>query len=247
MDNMSKRAVIRGEFHVSNVDRKKLLERDLTDFKALYLEGRSDTIRIHKYTYSYVLYLIGYFSFELIYITKSVIHERILPFWAFDMEKKARNEGLDVEDEIDLEIDEIYKNINQKTIRFSLAIFAFAFIFTFLRAFYEETINFLWITTQIPYWILPLGFGILLPIGYSGLLITFGGGGERDETMASSIDSKAEYAGHDEILVLVGDKHVEPVGDYLEERGWTVKKERSKHPIPRIQRLLFLSERRTNR
>lgn len=240
---MVKKAVVRGEFHISNVDRKALIDRNLDHFQALYLEGRSDVIRLHKYTNSYILYLIGYFSLELIYITASIIHERLLPFWAFDIEKEAQNRGLDVEDETDLEIDEIYDNVSPRVIHSSLGIFLIAFILMFWRAFYEETIDLVLVSTPIPYWVFPLIVGILLPLGYSGLLLTFGGEGERDEEMAASIDSIAEEKGHDGVLVLVGDKHVEPVGNNLEERGWEVKKERSIHPIPRISRMFSKNDR----
>lgn len=239
---MSRKAVVRGEFHISNVDRKALLNRDLTDFQALYLEGRSNVIRLHKHTNSYILYLIGYFFLELIYTTTSIIHKRLLPLRAIDIEREARNKGLEVNAEIDLEIDEIYENISARVVHSSLAIFLIAFFLTFWRAFYEETINLVWVSTAIPYWILPLVIGVLLPLGYSGLLLIFGGEGERDEEMVASIDSITEERGHEAVLILVGDAHVELVGDKLKERGWEVKKERSTHPIPRISR--FLSEYR---
>jgi len=238
---MGREAVVRGEFHVSNVDRKALLDRDLSHVQTLYMEGRSDEIKLDRYTNSYMLYLLGYFSLELIYITANIIHTRLLPFWAFDIKAQARQHGLDVNDEIDLEIHEIYENVDDHIVHGSLAIFIIAFVVTLWRAFYEETIDLVVVTTPIPYWLLPLVIGLLLPLGYSGLLITVGDDGERDTTMAVSITEQAADHGHEDILVLVGDKHVDPVSDALEAQGWSVTRERSAHPIPRVSRFLWES------
>jgi hypothetical protein len=163
------------------------------------MEGRSDEIKLHRYTNSYILHLLGYFSLELIYITANIIHTRLLPFLAFDIKAQARQHGLDVNDNIDLEIHEIYENVDDHIIHASLAIFIIAFAVTLWRAFYEETIDLVVVTTPVPYWMLPLVVGLLFPLGYSGLLITFGGDGERDTTMATSITEQAADHGHADI------------------------------------------------
>lgn len=60
---------------------------------------------------------------------------------------------------------------------------------------------------------------------------------DRDERMANQIESKTTKQGHDRILVLVGDKHVEPISDELEKDGWEVDPEHSEHWLARLSRL----------
>lgn len=233
---MSKKAIIRGEAHISNIDRKALLDRDLSDFQAAYFEGRSDTIVMDKYTYSYVLYLIGHLSLELFYITAAKFYNYVLPSPTYDVEQAARDEGLDVRNEIDLEIHEIYENIDHDVLRASLGIMVLLFILSFTGSFYNDTVSFWIVSTPIPSWILPLVSGVFLPFCYSGLTMMIGDSPERDEKMAESIDVLAEKNGHKQVLVLVGDQHVVPISDLLKQRGWEVESERSQHPIPRLIR-----------
>ncbi|MCU4716800.1 hypothetical protein [Halapricum hydrolyticum] len=231
---MEKHAVVRGEIHVSNTDRKALFNRDLTDYKAVCMEGRSDFIRLHKDTSCYYLYLIGHFTLNILYRSFSVIHST-LSSDAYDVEQEANKHGLDFVDEIDLEIHEIYESYSSH-LRKWLAVFIIGlFSFSLVGAFLNDTIIVYRIDTGIPYWLMTLTMGMLVPFIYSGLLLLLGDGRDRNEKMATEIDSLAEDKDYDEILVLVGDKHVDPVGDELENYGWEIKRERSDHCLARIR------------
>lgn len=233
---MGKHAVVRGEVHVSKADRVDLFNRDLSSTKALYMEGRSDAIQLSKKTNSYFLFLIGYFTLELLYVSTARI-QALLPTKGYDVEQEADKLDIAFEDEIDLEIHEIYESYNQRLRRWLPTILTGLFCLTLIGAFINETISFFGISTGIPYWITPVSMGILTPFAYSGLLMILDGDHDRDEEMAGAINSLTETRNHDHILVLVGDKHVTPVSDHLEDYGWNVTREPSIHWLARLRRL----------
>lgn len=88
---------------------------------------------------------------------------------------------------------------------------------------------------------LPLVFGVLLPFVYFSLLVSYGNSGDRDETMVRSIIEKCDEREHDSILILVGDKHVEPISEKFDEKGWEIEKQRTNNIIARIKRRLEFS------
>jgi hypothetical protein len=233
---MGKHAVVRGEVHVSKKDRVNLFNRDLTGTKALYAEGRSDAIQLHKHTNSYFLFLIGYFTLELLYISTTRI-QSLLPTEGYDVEEAAHKHGLEFEDETDLEIHEIYDSYDQRLRRWLPTMFTGLFFLSLLGTFFNETISVFGIATGIPYWITPVSMGIFTPLVYSGVLMILDGDHDRDTAMAETINSLTETRNHDQILVLVGDKHVIPVSDRLEDNGWSVTRERSTHWLARLRRL----------
>lgn len=59
--------------------------------------------------------------------------------------------------------------------------------------------------------------------------------------MARTIVQKCDEREHESVLILVGDKHVEPIGEKLDEEGWEVEKERTNNTIARIKRRLGFS------
>lgn len=233
---MTKKALVRGEFHTSSIDRRGLLDRDLTDVQALYIEGRSDTIRLHKRTYSYFLYLIGYFCIELFYLTVAKIHDRFSLSGDYDIVTSARENGLDVQEEIDLEIDEIYDNFSPRAIHYSFIITAAIILISFVDAIFFDLMMG---STPIPSWALPFTITLLGPFLFLAFLINIGDDGERDEEMANSIEEITAEERHDSVLVLVGDLHVDPVSDALEKHGWEVERENSTHLIPRLTQTLL--------
>lgn len=61
------KAVIRGDWHASKHDSRALFDREQNEIDVLYIEGRGDIIDIEDRGAPYVLFLIGYFSLELLY------------------------------------------------------------------------------------------------------------------------------------------------------------------------------------
>lgn len=233
---MEKHAVVKGEVHISETDRDHLFDRDLSDFQALYTEGRSNAIRLHKSTNSYFLYLIGYFTLELIYV--SIRHIRSTLLSKDHLKQRTHSNGLEFENETDLEISEIYESCSVRLRRWTPIILILLFLISLRYAFITETIQFRGITTGIPHSIIPLILGISLPFIYFSLLIDFSADADREDKMPKKINSIADNRDHDQILVLVGDKHVKAVSRELEKLGWNISSERSSHWLARLRRLL---------
>jgi hypothetical protein len=161
----------------------------------------------------------------------------------YNIENQAKQAGLTYDDNIDLEINEIFDSYNIKTVNFTLIGLTILFLLQFLNSFQAGTISFeipglITVSTSIPVWLLTLIFGVLLPFMYSSFLISYGNTGDRNEKMANSIINKCDERGHNSILILVGDKHVEPISEKLDEEGWEVEEHRSNNILARTERRL---------
>lgn len=235
MDNT---VVVRGEFHISNIDRRALLNRELGEVDVLFLEGRGNQIALRDSSIRYLFFLIGTLYFDLLYAISSGIFSKLLPFWDFDVGAEAREAGLEVENETDLEMDRIFESFNPKVINIIFVITVLALLYGLVHPLYSDYVILLSWRTPIPSWVLSMIVIAVYPMLYSGLLITIGTGGDRDEFMAKSIDIISQDNGYSKALTLVGDKHVNPVSDALEAKGWNVIRERSTHPVPRLSRVI---------
>jgi len=243
---VSKKAVIQGETHILPTDRKSLMDRETDQFQALYCEGRSETISPHHHRNRYNLYVIGVLTLYLLYGTFSHIYSKLPLISGYDIEAQAKDEGLLFDDNIDLEIHEIFDSYNTQTVNITLVGLIILWTLEFIYSFQVDTISFVIpslvsISTPIPIWMLPLVFGVLLPFVYFSLLVSYGNSGDRDEMMARSIIEKCDERDHDSILILVGDKHVEPISEKLDEEGWEIKKQRTNNIIARVKRRLEFS------
>lgn len=240
---MSKKAVIQGEIHIFPTDRKSLMNRDTDQYQALYQEGRDETITPHHQQNRYHLYLIGALTLYLGYGIISYIYTKFPLNSGFDIKAQAKDAGLDFDDEIDLTIHEIFDSYNTQTVNRLLSGLIAVLVLLFLYTLVNDTVSvgvpgIISVSTPIPMWMLTLVFAVLLPFAYFSSLVSYANSGERDIKMASSIMRKCDERGHDSILILVGDKHVEPIGEKLEENGWEVKKERTNNRIAKIKRRL---------
>lgn len=243
---MSKKAVIQGEIHIFPTDRKSLMNRDTDQYEALYCEGRSDTISPHHHRNRYNLYVIGALTLYLLYGMFSYVYSSLPLIQAYDLEAQAKQEGLVFDDNIDLEIHDIFDSYNIQTVNFTLISLIVIFALEFLYSFQVDTISIaipglITIPTPVPIWVLTLLIGMLLPFMYFSLLVSYGNTGDRDEKMARTIVQKCDEREHESVLILVGDKHVEPIGEKLDEEGWEVEKERTNNTIARIKRRLGFS------
>lgn len=232
---MDKEAVVRGEVHIGKRDREALFDRDLSKYDALYVEGRSNTIKLSHYTNRYWLYLIGVLTLRLLYTSFNFVYS-ILELDNYNLKKEAEKHGLKFEDETDLELDELYNRYDPRMKTWFPITLVGLFILLVIRALFVETIDVGGIETAIPYWFVPLAFGMIIPFSYFNLLEEFGSDFDRDIEMATNIASQTESRGQDQILVLVGDAHVEPITDQLETQGYNVTPERSSHWLARIKR-----------
>lgn len=235
---MTKKAIIQGEIHIFHTDRKSLMQRDIDKYQALYQEGRDEVIYPHRYRNRYYIYVIGILTLKLIYNIFSYGYKHLDPGAGYNIEKEAREAGLAFDDNIDLNINEIFDSYSILIVNFTLIGLVVVFGAIFMNSFRADTLDFWIISTPIPWWLLTLVFAVLLPFIYSSLLISYANTGDRDKKMASTIDRKCDDRGQDAILILVGDKHVEPIGDQLDRKGWEVDEQRSNHIIGRIYQKL---------
>ena len=230
---MGKHAVVRGEVHVSDTDRQALFDRDLSDYEAVYMEGRSNTIQLHENTSSYYLFLLGYFTLDLGYSLVSPLQSK-LGSDEYNVKKEAIDRGLEFEDEIDLEIHQIYNSYGDKYKMWLPYFSIFPFTFTVFLSLFIDTISISYVSVTIPTWFFTIVFAVLTPFIFMSVLMEISNVSDRDDRMANKIDKKSTEQDHDRLLVLVGDKHVEPVSDRLEEGGWDINRERSEHWLSRL-------------
>jgi len=235
---VSRKAIIQGEIHISPTDRRSLMKRETNQYQALYCEGRSGRISPHYQQNRYNFYVIGILTLKLFYGIVAYIYTNLFPKSGYDIESQAKDAGLAFDDNIDVEIDEIFDSYNTQTVNNTLIGLILLFVLLFWYSFQVDTLNFVIVSTSIPFWILPFVYAILLPFVYSSLLISFANTGDRDEKMAHSIMRKCDERDHDSILILVGEKHVEPIGEMLDDEGWEVEKQRSNNILGRISQCL---------
>lgn len=227
------KAVIRGDWHASKHDSRALFNREQNEIDVLYIEGRSDIIDIEDRGAPYVLFLIGYFSLELLYSFVSWAY-RHLP-GDIDIHERAESMGWRVEDEIDVEIHDMFDETAESTTwrLFVLEVTLVGFAFMWAAAG-EPSFG-------IPPGVLSSFLLLLLPFGYFGFLLLLGIDTPhyRDKEMADYIITDAEASDAQSVLVFVGDQHVSKIADILEEEGWNVSRERSSHPISRFSRFVW--------
>lgn len=231
---MTRKAIIQGDWHASRRDSHTLLDRRTEDTDALSVEGRSDVIQFKYYTMGYILFLLGYLSFEVILRTSDWIHEIVPGGEEWSIEDAGRDAGLYVNSEIDAELDEVWELAEgrNRTALYGATIFIFAYA--------------VWNSVNgDPSMGLPAGLtSVIIAVGspfvFSGLVIfLLGRDGARDEIMAESIINSCEKEGHSEVLVLCGDKHVSGISERLRDEGWSVKDKRSVHPMSKLSRIIW--------
>ena len=239
---MSKKAIIQGEFHISPTDRKSLMNRQTSQFQALYCEGRDEKISPHHQHNRYNLFVIGILTLYLIYGTVNYIYSNIPLNTGYDIESHAKQAGLDFDDRIDLEIHEIFDSFDTQTVNLVLISLSGLLLLMVAYSIQVDTIprinlDIVEIVIHIPIRFITLIFAILFPFLYSSLLISYAYSGDREEKMVRSISKKCDEQGHDSVLILVGDSHVEPVGEKLAKNGWEVEKNRSNNIFAQINRI----------
>ena len=222
---MRRKAIVQGEFHVSNKDAKELLDRDTTASDAIFIEGRGDDVHLER-SASYFLWLIGYLSLEIIYATSRWIRLTLFRD-RWDVREEAASRGLEVEDEIDAELNDVW-TLAEGTARSRLYyLVLLLMLFTLVWPFFGES------TFGIPVGVTSVILAWLIPLGYSAgvVIVCLGVDGVRDEIMANSITEISEKEDYREVLILCGQEHVEGISSLLEEQGWNVDQYDSVHPL----------------
>ena len=213
------KAILQGEFHISDADRENLESRIGPNTDAVFIEGRGDSVSPSEFTIGYLMYMTGLFTI----------------FWfqhrlGTEMDFEAKYD-LPVYDEIDSSFSEIYSRtpVGWRTV--------FLFISLFLMGAGILRAEFTLPIVELPF------FGLVLYSSMVKLLMALGApllfsfciiffeerSGGRDCDMANAIDSIANREGHDVVVVSCGQAHLEEITRLLEERGWDVDPYDSKY------------------
>lgn len=226
------KAVIRGDFHASKRDSRALFDRDHDAYDVLYIEGRGDTIDTEGPGAPFYLFLMGAFSFRLLYSLVDWVYQ-YLP-GGINIRDRAESVGWEVESNIDADLREMFEETDEViaqrllVLTVTLAVFAFVTAATGASSF------------GIPAGVTSTLLVLLLPSGYFGVLLSIGSDDPyyRDKQMVDSVVGHSESADANSVILFVGDRHVPVLADLLEEAGWDVFPERSTHPIARLYRIV---------
>lgn len=214
-----KKAVIHGETHETRKDREAILDHNLNEFGAIFVEHREESFE-WGYSPLYLFFVIGYF-----------IHTRVLnrivdlagsmmgkiKFWSNsqqleynNFDYKLRNSEAEFEDSIDADIERFYKMLGRD--RYIALIFPL-------------------VVALLPIYLNNQYYGlILIPFLYfASSAILVNSRGKRDRFMANKIAERSEKENYETILVICGDSHVEGIKEELKDKGWKIETHRSQH------------------
>lgn len=223
---MAKSALIQGENHLNSRDIEKLINNN-SQSDILYLEGRTNEDVISFWPVDYFLFLIGGFTLYIAYETKREVSTLANNY--FNMEKEAQKRGIDTYSTIDLELPTIYEHISILgrilSLVATLAVMVACLALLFLPSIGSTIIGLIGL--------------FLVPFIHFTIIVTLILPEEiRDKAMGEAVLQHAEEHSHDDVLVLVGDRHVQGVASRLEKEGWNVTAQQSNDSVMRIQRRL---------
>jgi hypothetical protein len=223
---MTKSAFVQGENHLNTRDIRNLLENG-NQIDVLYIEDRTNKDIISFWPIDYPLFLTGAFTVYVGYMIWSFVLRLVNR--DFNIEKEAHERGIDTYTNIDLELPEIHRQVSTLGRGSSLVITVLVALVSLLLLFQISMV----------YTIIGTIGLISVPFVYFGVIITEALPEEiRDQSMGDAIIQHAEENGHNNVLILVGDRHVEGVTSHLEKEGWDVTPEKSNDSMMRISREL---------
>lgn len=210
------KAVVHGETHSSEKDKKALMDRDLSRFDAIFIEDFDRNYFNRNITLGYALFAIGHLvaaaTLGRSYVSKE------------DFRQKAKREGIPIY-EVDAAIYEVYDMVPRwkRVVMLLLSPFGALFFFTILAGVIQ------WLSIPVPaligQFIAVLGllflFGFLVAFQYFVLIeneVLL----DRDEYMAEEVLRVTDENGYESVLVNCGDKHRSGITSLLEEQDWEV-------------------------
>lgn len=223
---MVKSAFVQGENHLNSRDIRELLDNK-GQSDVLYIEDRSNEDIISFWPIDYPIFLIGAFT---VYIGYSIWDLALgLLNKGFNIEKEAQERDIDTYANIDLELPEILSQVSTLRRGSSLAITVVVALLSLV----------LLLQPLIAYTMIGIVGLISVPFVYFAVIITEAlPEGIRDQSMAEAIIQHAEENSHENVLILVGDTHVEGVASHLEKEDWDVAFAKSNDSMMRISREL---------
>lgn len=221
---MTRSAVVQGENHLNNRDVRTLLSDEFQS-DILYIEGRSNENIVSFWPIDYFLFLTGALTLYAGYSLQSNFLR--LVGREFNIKREAHRRDIDTYSNIDLELPEIYERIsaNGRTSSLVVAVLValLSAILLIQNSLFEIIIGAIG-CTSVPF------------IHFSVIITQVLPKSVRDQSMGDSIIQHAEDNEHHDVIVLVGDQHVEGIASHLENEGWYVTRRESNDSTMRIQR-----------
>lgn len=212
------KAVVKGETHLSNADKRALMEMDLTQFDAVFREGYDKNYFERNITLPYVLFAIGHLVYGATYGR--------LYFSLDDFRRLAGELEVGYHDKIDMAIYEHYEYQSRlrRVLLFLispiLALLLVGMLVYPLELVISHTVPALLpILSAVAAIVLLFTLGFVWALAFFMLLVTELTE-KRDETMANNIQEIAEQEGYETILVSCGGTHRSGIASRLEAAEW---------------------------
>ena len=235
-------ALIKGETHSSKKDKQSLLNRDFSEYDAVFREGYDKDYFQRDIDSLYALFAIGHIVYGATYgrLYRS----------SDEFKQHAKQQGLPVHNRIDAAIYETYEMVPrwQRGGLFLLSPF-FAGLILGLIAQPAE-----WLLSRVTPGLLReltfagvvftlLCFGFVWALAYF-LLIEGRVMYDRDGKMAREVVQIAEANGYESVLISCGGNHRPGIASYLRDEGWDVTEEPTDSLLGKLLNLLSLKRLR---
>lgn len=225
------KAEIQGEVHLSEKDRRALMELDLSGFDAVFRESHDKDYFNRDLTSGYSFYAVGHLiygaTFGRVYNSPEEFREKVeesgTPFF-----------------EVDADVHETYEMVPRWK-RTLLLLGSPVFTLTVLGLTGQVVIRALGLLSlTIPVWVsylaavlLLLFFGLAWPLGFFRLIEGEAKGG-RDDYMIEEIQRISVENGFENVLVSCGDAHRKPIAQALKRDDWEIEEQPSDHWLAKI-------------
>lgn len=224
-------AIIKGEMHASRSDKQDLEGIDTSDFDAVCFESHDKDFFARTLTLRYALYCIGHILYGA---TAGRVYTSTDSF-----KSRLHTDGVPTHD-VDADVHEQYGFV--ATWAHWVMVVASLGVGAGVAAVPAAVV--VVVVQQVDYMI-----GMILAIAVFSLLWGFAWAlsynwmhgypamKHRDQFMADTIQWITAVNDYDRVLVACGDGHVEGIRRLLKEEGWTIKADRSRSLLARLQRL----------
>jgi hypothetical protein len=218
-------AIVQGEFHLSNEDAKALLEKNLEEWDTLLVEGREPVYNLRDSKFGFAYYAVGAIFLTTIFLYFDKLVDRL----GIAQKDPVDEAEIDLNKCIDAEHRETWEFTN-KFLRWSLLLFAAVGSVAILIQ-PTEIVDFIRQTFHwFPYqkWHSYLLFFPGLPgLVHILAIVNPTNSSKRNQVMVENIIEYTRENDYDKALILVGEMHRKGVAKGLEEKGWSVKTNRT--------------------
>ncbi|WP_229121033.1 hypothetical protein [Halapricum desulfuricans] len=236
----AKKAIVQGEFHLSNKDVSSLLDRDLEQWDTLLVEGREPVHNFENAKFGF-----GYYTIGTIFVRSSVLYvHKILDILGLASEDPIDDANIDTNKNIDAEHKEIWNNSSWILRWALLTLAAIGSIAVLIKP--QFIVDLYW--RVFYWWDTPFWYTYLLFFpGLPGLVHIFAvvnptNSKARNRIMVENVVDYTADNDSEQVLILVGELHREGVAERLKDQGWSVESDKTNSKfgklLTRVYRIL---------